>query len=819
MVNNKVLIIDDEDVVLESIRKDISGDQYEIYIARNGEEGLAKYKEVQPSLIILDLRMPVMDGIEFLERIKLTSSDSCAVIVLTGHGDEEEIKRCFDLGVSTFIRKPYNIYVLRGTVRNAIELKQSQQRLISEIVERKQSEEKTGSLANILEESLNEIYIFDAKTLRFVQVNKGARLNLGYSMEELSNLTPVDIKPEFTAELFAKTVEPLLAGESERIQFMTVHQRKNGSLYDVEVYLQLSTFQFAPVFVAIILDITERKRANEALLKGMRMTALGADIGVALTESDSLQNMLHECTETINKHLDTAFARIWTLNKEENMLELQASAGMYTHIDGPHSHVPVGKLKIGLIAQELKPHLTNNVINDPRIGDREWARREGMVAFAGYPLIVEDNIVGVMGMFARKPLVNDTLDTLASMADMIALGIERKRVENALRESEEKSLLLLNSTGEAIYGLDLEGNCSFCNPACLSMLGYEDESQLLSRNMHYLIHHTRKDGTPYPEEECCIYKAFRENKGTHVDDEVLWRADGTSFAAEYRSFPTIQKGKAIGSVVSFVDITERKKADEELKKYRYHLETLIEERTKELKVSQEKLIDSERLAVLGKLAGGIAHEIRNPLATIDISALNLKRKLKDTDEDTMKYIDRIIKQVKDSTHIIQSLQDMARQQAPDKDRLDICNIIEDSISSFQIPRTVKTVKRLAKKELFVDVDENQISIVFRNILSNAIHAMDNKGTIWITACREGDSWVEVSIKDTGHGISPENLKKVFQSFFGTKVTGFGYGLTICKMIMEKHGGTIDVQSGVGKGTTFILSFPSSDTGNYSIKKK
>ena len=141
---------------------------------------------------------------------------------------------------------------------------------------------------------------------------------------------------------------------------------------------------------------------------------------------------------------------------------------------------------------------------------------------------------------------------------------ERKQAENALKESEGKTLLLLNSTGEAIYGLDLEGNCTFCNPSCLRLLGYENESQLLSRNMHALIHHTKKDGTPYPEEECCIYQAFREGKGTHVDDEVFWRADGTSFAAEYRSFPIFHGGGTVGSVVSFVDITERKQAEEEL---------------------------------------------------------------------------------------------------------------------------------------------------------------------------------------------------------------------------------------------------------------
>ena len=135
-------------------------------------------------------------------------------------------------------------------------------------------------------------------------------------------------------------------------------------------------------------------------------------------------------------------------------------------------------------------------------------------------------------------------------------NITDKRSEEAIRESEEKFHLLLNSTGEAIYGIDLNGNCTFCNPSCLRLLGYENESQLLGRHMHDLIHHTRKDGTHYPVEECCIYQAFREGKGTHVDDEVFWRTDGTSFETEYRSFPIIRDGNTVGSVVSFVDIID-----------------------------------------------------------------------------------------------------------------------------------------------------------------------------------------------------------------------------------------------------------------------
>ena len=144
-----------------------------------------------------------------------------------------------------------------------------------DITKRKQAEELTKSIAHILEDSLNEIYIFDAETLRFIQVNKGGRLNLGYSMEEFSSLTPLDLKPKFTVESFAKTVEPLRIGKKKKIQFTTVHRRKDGSLYDVEVHLQLSTFQSSHAFIAIILDITERKKMEEVMLQSEKLKSIG----------------------------------------------------------------------------------------------------------------------------------------------------------------------------------------------------------------------------------------------------------------------------------------------------------------------------------------------------------------------------------------------------------------------------------------------------------------------------------------------------------------------------------------------------------------
>src|SRR5207245_1990057 len=133
-----------------------------------------------------------------------------------------------------------------------------------------------------------------------------------------------------------------------------------------------------------------------------------------------------------------AVALIWTLDEAIGILELQASAGMYTHIDGAHSRVPLGQYKIGAIARERRPQLTNQVVGDPQVHDQEWARREGLVAFAGYPLVVHERVLGVMAMFARHVLSEFVPKALASVASAVAVGIERKRAEEALRQSEER---------------------------------------------------------------------------------------------------------------------------------------------------------------------------------------------------------------------------------------------------------------------------------------------------------------------------------------------------------------------------------------------
>jgi PAS domain S-box-containing protein len=182
-------------------------------------------------------------------------------------------------------------------------------------------------------------------------------------------------------------------------------------------------------------DITERKLEEEIQARHVHHASFRVDVSVALIESTTLPTILQRCTEAMVQHLQAVFARIWTLKPGSHILVLQASAGKYTRLNGTHANISLGSDKIGQIAQERQPYLTNEALKDPRIIDKEWARRENMVAFAGYPLLVEDQVVGVMALFSHEPLMEDTLDALATVSQAIAQGIGRKWAEEQLENA------------------------------------------------------------------------------------------------------------------------------------------------------------------------------------------------------------------------------------------------------------------------------------------------------------------------------------------------------------------------------------------------
>jgi PAS domain S-box-containing protein len=252
------------------------------------------------------------------------------------------------------------------------------------------------------------------------------------------------------------------------------------------------------------------------------------------------------------------------LNPQDDVLELRASAGQYTHLDGPHSRVPVGKYKIGLIAQERKPHLTNAVVGDPRVGDQEWARREGMVAFAGYPLVVDDRLVGVMAMFARQPLSETTLEAMASVADEIAVGIERKAGEERLHQQREWLAVTLASIGDAVITTDDHGRVTFLNGVAQEMTGWtlsDAEGQSLE-DVFTIINEQTRQSVKNPVE-----KVLREGVIVGLANHtVLVARDGAERPIDDSAAPIRDSaGRLIGVVLIFRDVTEQRRAEQGLR--------------------------------------------------------------------------------------------------------------------------------------------------------------------------------------------------------------------------------------------------------------
>jgi signal transduction histidine kinase len=179
-------------------------------------------------------------------------------------------------------------------------------------------------------------------------------------------------------------------------------------------------------------QIAECKRAREELAERVSLSKLTEEIGRVLTQNAELRKALQVCAEAIVQNLETAFARIWILDETGELLHLQASAGMYTRIDGEYACVRVGDLKVGRIAKKRQPALSNDIQNDPEVDNRDWAKREGIVGFAGHPLIVEGTLLGVVAVFARHPFSQLTLKALGWNAEAMALGIKRSKAEEAL---------------------------------------------------------------------------------------------------------------------------------------------------------------------------------------------------------------------------------------------------------------------------------------------------------------------------------------------------------------------------------------------------
>ena len=380
---------------------------------------------------------------------------------------------------------------------------------------------------------------------------------------------------------------------------------------------------------------------------------------------------------------------------------------------------------------------------------------------------------------------------------------KRKKIEERLKEREESLRTIINATIDAIIVMDDKLNITFWNPSAQRLFGYS-RKQIVGKSISCLLT-PENDPIIFTIMKEFIKKQLKSFDAESIIERMGVKKDGTIFPVEI-SYASLQiSGKFYG--VSIVrDATEKKQVQQNLQDYSKRLEETIAIRTSELKDTQSRLLKAERLAAIGELAGMVGHDLRNPLSGIKNAVYYLKKKgIAISKAQAKEMFDTIEKDIEYSNKIINDLLEYSREIHLKLTKHAANTLVNEAIRMIQVPDRIKSVNRV-HEETLIWVNAEKMIRVFINLIRNAIDAMPERGTLEISSCQTRDH-VEIAFADTGTGIPEEALQKIFTPLFTTKAQGMGFGLAICKRIIEAHEGTITVETAVSKGTTFTITLP------------
>jgi PAS domain S-box-containing protein len=367
---------------------------------------------------------------------------------------------------------------------------------------------------------------------------------------------------------------------------------------------------------------------------------------------------------------------------------------------------------------------------------------------------------------------------------------DRKRAD----EAEELYRVMVENAGDMVSLLDEKARFVFVNANQVTTLGYEQPEDLIGKSALNFIH-------PLDVQKTINALAKSAMSGKHTLEIRLRHKKGNYIWFDVKGNTVHDKGGKKRVLVMARDVSESKRLKEELLALNQGLEKRVEERTRDLKNAQEKLIRNEKLAAVGKVSSTISHELRNPIGAISNSVYFLKMKLDNAgvDDKVKKHLEMLENNVDRVRQIISEMLDFTRVTKLDVTKCSVVDAINAALGRVVIPNGV-TVETFFTN-VFVEMDHRLIEQAFLNIITNAIQAMPKGGKLTI-AVKENE--IYIAFTDTGTGISKENVPSLFEPLFTTKPSGIGLGLTMVKDVVDKHGGRIEVESEVGVGTTFKI---------------
>ena len=603
----------------------------------------------------------------------------------------------------------------------------------------------------------------------WLSVNDSLCRIVGYSEQELLGKTFQDITHPDDLQTDMDFVARLLAGEIDHFQMEKRYFHKDGHV----------------VWVRLSVSLVRDAQGNP-----VHMVAQIEDI----TRSREMELRLRESEERFRHIVETTSDWVWQI--DEHGVYVYASPRV-RDILGYEPEEVQGKTPFDFMPAE----------EGERVAElfKTIAGRQEAFSFLENTNIHKDGHLVILESSGVPIVGND--GTFHGYFGTDRDITERKKAEDELRASLLKNELLFESSRDALMLLEPPlWKFTGANQATLQLFGAPSLDEFITLGLWDVSPVRQPDGRLSSEKsQEMIATAMRE--GSQSFEWEHQRLDGRPFAAEIM----LTRMEVDGDVflqATVRDISERKKAEEEIRKLNEELETRVQERTRQLLKAQDELVRKEKLAVLGQVAGSVGHELRNPLGVMSNAVYFLQTVLSDADETTREYLDIIKDEIAVSDRIVAELLDSVRSKPPHPEAVGLREMIERTVQQLTIPDSVAVSLDIPEALPQLRVDAMQINQVFRNLINNGVEAMAGGGVLEIRAFEnKPDGTVTVSVRDSGSGMTQEHLAKLFEPLFTTKARGTGLGLVIVKNLTEANGGTIKVQSEAGKGTVFTVTLP------------
>ncbi len=439
-------------------------------------------------------------------------------------------------------------------------------------------------------------------------------------------------------------------------------------------------------------------------------------------------------------------------------------------------------------------------------------------ALAGESVVYEWHLPSAEGMVYYQTALSPLRGPDGSVVGLVGVGRNITPLKEAAAEllrSETKFRLLVAESSDAIALTDEEGRVIEWNAAAAQLFGIKPAdvigNYIWDVQMQVAQPEVRTEAR-YQQLRALTQQALATGQSpilNTIRETELWRSDQAPAVIQTQAFPIPSgSGFMLGSISR--DVTEKKRAEEALQAYSNRLEAMVAERTEALEAAHAAMLRQDRLAVLGQLSGGIAHELRQPLAVLRAGAGMLTELLAEepTDvEELLETAEAIDLQVMACNRIIGTLLDFASPKPPVPQTLDLHQFLAEMLAQANLGGAIQVCTRFEAEPATLVADADQLQLVINNLLHNAAQAMPHGGRLTVATALEPAGEVMVSVADTGVGIDPQDLPQIFEPLFTRKRRGVGLGLALCKLFVEAHNGRIAVQSTPGQGATFTIHLP------------